>query len=224
MDFDMAVPYTPQSLPAEQDIETLRSNMIAKLRPKTLKSSQTGPFKADRTGTTPYMSINVLKRKGHDHFDDIESFFYVLLLFFLSYQGPMSKDDLFLAKDRGFALETGRPAHICSWPAEFQSWSGEHTGRASESKLTLFTVRHSESYFDVIAGSLQGRWGSQDLRESIVDLIFDCWKLFIDPPGQPRVSHQQFIDALGAWLKTNKQPPKGCNNCPFDDENGEPMV
>ncbi|KAF9221283.1 hypothetical protein BS17DRAFT_768800 [Gyrodon lividus] len=204
MDFDMAVPYTPQSLPAEQDIETLRSNMIAKLTPKeTLKSSQTGPFKADRTGTAPYMSVDVLTGKGHDHFDDLESFFYVLLLFFLSYQGPMSKDDLSLAQDRGFTLAVGRPAHICSWPPEFQSWSGAHTGRASQSKLMLLIEDCSGRHFDEIAGSLQGRWGSQDLRKSIMGLIFDSWKLFVRSPQRARVSHQQFIDVLGRKRRTN---------------------
>ncbi|KAF8625471.1 hypothetical protein AX17_006843 [Amanita inopinata Kibby_2008] len=47
------------------------------------------PSVAHRTGTTPYMSIHVLRGFGiHSAADDIESFFYVLLFICLEYSGP----------------------------------------------------------------------------------------------------------------------------------------
>ncbi|KIJ09339.1 hypothetical protein PAXINDRAFT_17573, partial [Paxillus involutus ATCC 200175] len=122
MDLDMAIPYVLQSSSqASPDVDALLNKAMDRLKPNEVPmTSQTpGPFKADRTGTTAYMSIEVLLGRGHTHFDDMESFFYVLLLFFLSYDGPMSKGKLLQAHDRGFTLQFGRPAHIHTWSPAF---------------------------------------------------------------------------------------------------------
>jgi hypothetical protein len=69
------------------------------------------------------MSINLLSGvvTAHSEYDDIESFFYILLLFFLSYTKPLPKDDLSKAQDAGFTLQATSdwPSHIATLPTRF---------------------------------------------------------------------------------------------------------
>jgi hypothetical protein len=58
--------------------------------------------------------------------------------------------------------------------------------------------------------------GPLHLRESIIELLMDCWELFSIQNGPAKVSHEQFIGVLNKWLEANEQPPEGCNNCPFN--------
>jgi hypothetical protein len=97
------------------------------------------------------MSIEVLLGRGHTHFDDMESFFYVLLLFFLSYDGPMSKENLLQAHERGFTLQFGRPAHIHTWPPAFLKWSVEDMDKAADYKKALFGLERWGDYLIQIA-------------------------------------------------------------------------
>ncbi|KAH7890508.1 hypothetical protein F5I97DRAFT_1835962, partial [Phlebopus sp. FC_14] len=85
-----------------------------------------GPFKAERTvSTAPFMSINVLARKGHTHYDDVESFLYVLVLFFMTYKHPLSTVDLCNAEARNYTqnVTNFRRSHITDWPPLFQRWN-----------------------------------------------------------------------------------------------------
>ncbi|KAF8839894.1 hypothetical protein BDN67DRAFT_969310, partial [Paxillus ammoniavirescens] len=84
MDLDMAIPYKPQPSSQPLNLKTIVEKLELRFEGKKapMTSQMSIPFKADRTGTTPYMSVNVLFGRGHSHFDDMESFFYVLLLFF----------------------------------------------------------------------------------------------------------------------------------------------
>ncbi|KAH7888981.1 hypothetical protein F5I97DRAFT_2006121 [Phlebopus sp. FC_14] len=96
INFDMAIRYEV----AKQHLQG-RAPIQAVMLWITLKEAvQNGLFKAKRTGTTPYMTIDVLDGKGHTHYDDIESFFYILLLFFFSYNGLLPQDELKDAHDR----------------------------------------------------------------------------------------------------------------------------
>ena len=54
----------------------------------------------------------------HTHFDDVESFLYVPLLFFFSYAGPLPKTALENAHEQGFvrSIGSGRLPHMRSWP------------------------------------------------------------------------------------------------------------
>ncbi|KIJ09539.1 hypothetical protein PAXINDRAFT_17370 [Paxillus involutus ATCC 200175] len=226
MDLDMAIPYRPQPSSQPRDLQAILDEAKLELKRKKapITSQTSGPFKAGRTGTTPYMSIRVLLGRGHTHFDDMESFFYVLLLFFLSYEGPMSKDDLLQAHERGFTLQFGRPAHIHTWPPAFLPWSVEDTAKAADYKRALFDLERWDDYLNKIVKSIKDRWGHLHLRESIIELIIDCWELFSIQNGPAKVPHQQFVDVLNRWLEANKQPPQGCNHCPFNDANGKQMV
>ncbi|KAF9234404.1 hypothetical protein BU15DRAFT_65762 [Melanogaster broomeanus] len=225
MDFDMAVAYTPSSSSSEDfDRETYARAILGSLKPKEVsQTSLASPFKADRTGTTPYMSVNVLRGLGHSHFDDVESFFYVLILFFVSYKGPLPAQELMEAHHRGFTLRSGRQAHIAKWPQLFKEWSGEDITQAYNAKAGLyFSRKHSMPFFQDLADKISKRWKNQELTESIITLILGCWELFLDDQlentshaARARVSHRQFIHVLDEWLQQNEVPPEGFNSCPF---------
>ncbi|KAI5994478.1 hypothetical protein EDD15DRAFT_797039 [Pisolithus albus] len=74
---------------------------------------------------SPYVSSGVLNGKSHTHFDDIESFLYVLFLFFFSYKGPLQKETLRSAWVQGFIQPVGvdRLPHVTPWPARFEQWT-----------------------------------------------------------------------------------------------------
>ncbi|KAF8138767.1 hypothetical protein EV363DRAFT_1394200 [Boletus edulis] len=102
IDLDMAIlqnadePTQPQPQPQPIEPRTRLSRFF------TLKSSAP-PEKAVRTGTFPYISYNVLWGGKHTQFDDVESFLYVLLLFFFFYTGPLSASELRRADEAGGA-------------------------------------------------------------------------------------------------------------------------
>ncbi|KIJ09336.1 hypothetical protein PAXINDRAFT_17570 [Paxillus involutus ATCC 200175] len=222
MDLDMAIPYKPQSSSQTLDWQIILAEIkLEHKRKKAPMSSQTsGPFQADRTGTTPYMSVEVLLGRGHTHFDDMESFFYVLLSFFLSYDGPMSKENLLQAHERGFTLQFGCPAHIRTWPPEFQWWTIESMKKSADYRMALFHSKRWGEYLRQVAQLFSSRWGHKDLRRNILHLITNCWALFGIQNGRAKVPHEQFIGVLNEWLEKYEQPPQGCNNCPFNSAVG----
>ncbi|KAF8833866.1 hypothetical protein BDN67DRAFT_1006240 [Paxillus ammoniavirescens] len=226
MDLDMAIPYKPQPSPQPLNLETIEEQIKLRLEHKKapMTSQMSVPFKADRTGTTPYMSIEVLFGRGHSHFDDMESFFYVLLLFFISYDGPLSKENLLQAHERGFTLRFGRAAHILTWPPQLQWWSIKNMYSSAQVKITLFCLEIWADYLAQMARLIKDKWGHINLRESIIELLVACWRLFGDQIRPAQVSHEQFIGVLNKWLEKHKQLPQGCNNCPFNDANGKQMV
>ena len=82
-------------------------------------------FSHHRKGTLPYISFNVLLGERHTHFDDVESFLYVLLLFFFSYAGPHPKTALENADEQGLVrtIGSGRLPHMRSWPKKYADWA-----------------------------------------------------------------------------------------------------
>ncbi|KAH7887117.1 hypothetical protein F5I97DRAFT_2073641 [Phlebopus sp. FC_14] len=193
MDFDMAVRYQVSEQTPEEadDIEILTNFPSYGSAPK---ESHKGPFKAERTG------------KRHAHYDDIESFFYVLLLFFNSYKGPLPTSDLDTAHRRGFSQI-------------FKPWS-ESMSSALPAKTALMTKGRSSQATYAISIVMNELWGSR-LYLAIGNLIAACLRLF---QGTPRVTHDQFIGVLDNWLKAYPAPPDGCNNCPFQDPKGRQYI
>ncbi|KAI6038670.1 hypothetical protein EDC04DRAFT_3090672 [Pisolithus marmoratus] len=203
IDFDMAIvgrpnmhkdPPPPPSIPKKQILASL-------LQPSSPLPMNDKPYKAQRTGTTPYMSIGVLRGEPHTHYDDIESFLYVLVLFFLSYKGPLQKEALRKARAQGFIQQVGagRLPHVTSWPDMFKRWaSGSH-------------AEISESYPHICS-----RWESrsQSTAPALADLILDCWMMF--SRHDLKVAHSQFIKLLQEWL-TQYAGDESNYVYPFDD-------
>ncbi|KAI6107813.1 hypothetical protein EDD16DRAFT_1620189 [Pisolithus croceorrhizus] len=98
IDFDMAIIGRSNMHQESPPPPRIHTDILASLlQPSFPMLPDDKPYKAQRTGTTPYMSIGVLRGEPHTHYDDIESFLYVLVLFFLSYKGPLRKEALTLA-------------------------------------------------------------------------------------------------------------------------------
>ncbi|KAI6103295.1 hypothetical protein EDD16DRAFT_1564444 [Pisolithus croceorrhizus] len=106
IDFDMATVDCPNM--------RLDSPPPPRLSPEEILASLVQPDsplladdKGERVGTAPYISVGVLDGYPHTHYDDIESIFYVLVLFFFSYQGPLEKEALRSAEVQGFTQSVG---------------------------------------------------------------------------------------------------------------------
>ncbi|KAH7890509.1 hypothetical protein F5I97DRAFT_1835989 [Phlebopus sp. FC_14] len=216
-DFDMAIPYDMQSV--QQSVNRQDSRVrLERMRHLYDRQSQpsdslppVGPFKAERTGTTPFMSINVLGRKGHTHYDDVESFLYVLVLFFMTYKHPLSIVDLRNAETQNYTqnVTKARRSHITDWPPLFQRWNGLPVDAAG-SKLAFFTLDDHVLAFE---GHVKHSWKNKDVALSIAYLLESCRDLFNSRPER-RVSHKDFIDVLDEWLELYPVPPAGYNSCP----------
>ncbi|KIJ64033.1 hypothetical protein HYDPIDRAFT_28927 [Hydnomerulius pinastri MD-312] len=223
MDMDMAIPYgVPQDpspeFPIPQDVLLTTAN-----NPGSANSGLE-PYKVARTGTAPYMSANVLSGIApHTHFDDIESFFYVLMLFFVSYKGPLPESELMAAHDRRFALEvtSSRPTHITPWPDEYQKWAGEMDA-AMTAKFALMNRDMLAVVQRKLSGFVMERW-VKEVVSPIKKLIFGSLALFHSGTYR-QVHHEQFIGVLEQWLEENPVPAEGQNSCPFKDENGRQAI
>ncbi|KAH7888975.1 hypothetical protein F5I97DRAFT_776073 [Phlebopus sp. FC_14] len=222
IDFDMAIRYEQRKQPM-QSLPTTEDRLFGRTSNGPSRVSQQGVFKAERTGTTPYMAINVLNAKEHTHYDDIESFFYVLLLFFFSYNGPLPTDELKDLHDRGFTqiLGSGRARNTRDWPAIFLPWSTSMT-TASDSKFALFSRNQSGTFVDKMSLELQNIWGPS--FDPVGRLVTRCLDLFQDRPLDNRVTHKQFIEVLDQWLKDFPKPVDDYNSCPFSDGAGGQLV
>ncbi|KAH7888989.1 hypothetical protein F5I97DRAFT_776624 [Phlebopus sp. FC_14] len=222
IDFDMAIRYEE---PGEllKSLPTNRARMFDAASRETSEMSQRGVFKAERTGTTPYMAINVLNAIEHTHYDDVESFFYVLLLFFFSYNGPLPKDELKDAHDRGFTqvLGSGCAKNARDWPAMFLRWSTSMTD-AAQSKFMLLSRTQSVMFVEGMIQELRNIWGPSYM--AVGALVGAFLDLFQDRPLDNRVTHKQFIEVLDQWLKDFSKPVDGYNSCPFSDGAGGQLV
>ena len=180
-------------------------------------------------GTTPYMSFNVLRGGMHTHYDDIESFLYVLLLFFFSYAGPLSEAELLAADARGFVhpLGSGRLPHMRRWPPNYALWA--------EGDMNLVALT-KDSGLNMANGGLKlvrsrdvkeciaENWPGEVLQRAIKLLLMKCWNMFIDSRRssdallsleRTKVSHRQFIELLDWWLLEYVHLEGAHSQCPF---------
>ncbi|KAI6163577.1 hypothetical protein EDD17DRAFT_1568510 [Pisolithus thermaeus] len=173
------------------------------LQPPAPLPASDEPYKAQRTGTTPYMSIGVLRGEPHTHYHDIESFLYVLVLFFLSYKGPLQKETLRRAQAQGFTqpVGAGRLPHVTAWPAMFERWASGTFQEISERKYFALAPASHASFVKDYFPHIRSRWelASQSTAPALADLILDCWMMFSH--HDLKVAHSQFIEVLQEWLK-----------------------
>ena len=172
------------------------------------------------------MSHNVLKGGRHTQFDDVESFLYVLLLFFFSYAGPLSISELRQADATGFVqhIGSGRLPHIRNWPDEYVNWADGRPEHIGALKQCLFldldgatqTLESTE-----FTDCLTNNW-PKELHDSICDLIESCIGMFHNSTlrtasknYRTEVSHAEFVETLDTWLKLYSDLEDEFSNCPF---------
>ncbi|KAF8448663.1 hypothetical protein L210DRAFT_3522817 [Boletus edulis BED1] len=183
-------------------------------------------MRALRTGTFPYISYNVLGGGRHTQFDDVESFLYVLLLFFFSYAGPLSVSELHEADEAGFihSIGSGRPSHMRNWPDKYAGWAdGETLAIADQKCFSITNVNGTKRIMESteFLGCLKNNW-PEELHVPICDLIEDSLTLFYNGTlriaangSRTEVSHTEFISTLESWLDTYSHLEDKFSHCPF---------
>ncbi|KAI5984334.1 hypothetical protein EDD15DRAFT_1733736 [Pisolithus albus] len=187
IDFDMAIvrrPNMPTPLP-EKSAKEVAAKLVASIyRPPAPLPASDEQYKAQRTGTTPYMSVGVLAGAPHTHFDDIESFLYVLVLFFVSYKGPLEKDTLKRAWLAGFTqpVGMGRLSHVTEWPDMFKEWTTGSFRQISNSKLANLHPASGARFIQCCLPHIRSRWEpvSQSTSIAVSELVSECWLMFSD--------------------------------------------
>ncbi|KAI6130881.1 hypothetical protein EDD17DRAFT_478713 [Pisolithus thermaeus] len=204
IDFDMAIVGRPNMHQDSPPPPRIHTDILASLiQPSFPSLADDKSYKAQRTGTTPYMSVGVLRGEPHTHFDDIESFLYVLVLFFLSYKGPLRKEALNAARVRGFIqpLGAGRLPHVTSWPDMFERWASGTFQEISDRKYSALGPASHAGFMQRSYPHIRSRWdsSSQTTAPALADLILKCWSMF--SRHDLKVAHKQFIEVLREWLK-----------------------
>ncbi|KAF8550236.1 hypothetical protein OG21DRAFT_1525255, partial [Imleria badia] len=206
------------SKPAEQSTSSLlmHDEKMAVKALRTVRNSHR------RQGTLPYMPFNVLLGDQHTHFDDVMSFFYVLLLFFFSYAGPLPKTVLEDAYGRGFALAPGSGclSHMRDWPKKYADWGERDPQVMAPSKGFDILSRNGPRYLEEgieLRECLKNNW-PQYLHCPIRCLLRSTFTAFSDSAkggtGRAGVSHAQFINILDKWLEEHSGLEYEYSNCP----------
>ncbi|KAH8118003.1 hypothetical protein DFH11DRAFT_1808591 [Phellopilus nigrolimitatus] len=146
IDLDMATDYIPEERPVVRDRETaVDADFLFEDADNT--STTLRDVKGDRTGTTPYMAIGVLIGEYHGVSEDLESFYYVLFLFFFSYSGPLPGDVLKKAHENNYVKSLGDEGaeyrtHMLTWPEPMRDWAQDCLPAIADSKANLFRNRY----------------------------------------------------------------------------------
>ncbi|KAF9231150.1 hypothetical protein BU15DRAFT_68575 [Melanogaster broomeanus] len=229
IDFDMAIlqePEEPTEAAATSKPKGLRKVDDTPRSSSPIQADESKPIKALRTGTTSYMSMNVLYGGRHTYFDDMESFLYLVLLFFFSYAGPLSKEELRTADAEGFVqlLGSGRLSHTRSWPEKYTKWAGESMSDIAEMKDVRLASKHSTERLIrsvEVRNCLKANWPT-GLHAGIRTLLATLWDLFVhsrltsglDVPCT-QVKHSELVGCLDEWLAEYSGEEEEFSNCPF---------
>ncbi|KAG8216315.1 hypothetical protein J3R82DRAFT_6382 [Butyriboletus roseoflavus] len=229
IDFDMAIlqdaedPTPVSNSSTESDDESSKASEQSS--PKPVAPDEKKRVKGLRTGIFPYISFNVLLGVIHTHFDDVESFLYVLFLFFFSYAGSLPKSQLEDAHEGGFVqpIGSGRLSHIRSWPRKFADWADGDPQVIVHSKFYHICNPHGAADLvqsAEIKGCLQNNW-PEGLHRPIRSLLKSTFKAFrktmkggANPGGRTELSHARFINMVDKWLITYSALEQEYSNCP----------
>jgi hypothetical protein len=162
----------------------------------------------------------------HTHFDDVESFLYVLLLFFFSYAGPLSDSELRDADEAGFvqSIGSGRPSHMRNWPKKYADWAdGKPLQIGIKKHYSISDVNGVTSIIESaeFVNCLEDNW-PEALHLPITRLIRASSRTFYNSTlrtaakgKRTEVSHAEFISMLTKWLDMYSDLEDKFSNCPF---------
>ena len=167
----------------------------------------------------------MLRGKRHTHFDDVESFLYVLLLFFFSYAGPLPKAELERAHENRFVRHTGsgRLPHMRCWPQKLADWAD---GEADDIALAKYFHVGSSEGLDFLDENIEVRDCLRDnwpanLQSPIHSLLDDAFEKFRESRKggktlreRTEVPHDKFIKVLDVWLIEHSSLEDEYSNCP----------
>ncbi|KAH8115105.1 hypothetical protein DFH11DRAFT_1591440 [Phellopilus nigrolimitatus] len=217
IDLDMATDYNPKEQPlAKAEKGFVDPSILEELSDSDEEVVKDYPAqKVDRTGTTPYMAISVLEGGNHGVREDLESFYYLIFLFFFSFRGPLPRDVLKEAHEIKYVKKLGDEGasyrtHMFPWPGHMQQWSHGPFSVIAASKKQFFD--HSAEVYAAFKRLAKNGWEAE--YSSMCRLFAPSHNMFFHE-NSPAPSHDLFIGILRDWLKTYPVPPAGRNSCPF---------
>ena len=156
----------------------------------------------------------------------MESFLYVLFLFFSSYTGPLSDSELRKADETGFvqSIGSGPPSHMRNWPKKYADWADGDPLEIGEHKHSRISTFHGVTRITQRAefvNCLENNW-PEELHIPITLLIRASFRIFYNSVlhiaprvSHTEVSHAEFISKLDKWLDTYSDLEDKFSNCPF---------
>ena len=166
----------------------------------------------------------MLRGNRHTHFDDVESFLYVLLLFFFSYAGPLPKAELECAHENGFVRPVGSGSlpHMRSWPKKFADWADGEARSVGLSKAIHISTTDGLEFIlqdDKVGDCFRDNW-PEDLQSPIRSLLKDAFAAFRTSiqgsaalGGRTELSHDKFVKILDDWLQKYSGFEAEYSNC-----------
>ena len=154
----------------------------------------------------------------------------MLLLFFFSYAGPLSKEELQAAHEKGFVrpIGSGPLPHVRRWPQELVAWSDGDPRNIARLKSFYITNPGSVEflYTDAEVGDcLKNNW-PEDFQSPIRSLLEEIFTTFRESlkgnkthKGRTEVSHTEIIKVLEDWLKEHSELGRkySANHQEFED-------
>ena len=172
------------------------------------------------------MATTTFTIHGNTHFDDVESFLYVLLLFFFSYSSPLPVSELHEADKAGFVepIGFGRPAHVRNLPKRYADWADGDTMDIADKKhsaiSTLDGIQRTIKSAEFL-NCLEHNWPKK-LHVPISRLIAASFKTFYNSTlctqakgSHTEVSHTEFVSTLDRWLSMYAHLEEEFSSCPF---------
>ena len=158
----------------------------------------------------------------------MESFLYVLFLFFSSYTGPLSDSELRKADETGFvqSIGSGPPSHMRNWLKKYADWADGDPLEIGEHKHSRISTFHGITRITQRAefvNCLENNW-PEELHLPITHLIEASFRTFynstlrtdsIARESRTEVSHAEFIGTLDKWLVAYSDLEDKFSNCPF---------
>ena len=152
----------------------------------------------------------------------------MLLLFFFSYAGPLSRSELRRADEVGFvqSIGSGRPSHMRNWPKLYADWADgnpQHIGSYKYHDIAtpptgVRGVIRGPEFVDC----LQNNW-PEELHHPITHLIEASFRTFYNSTrridtkeSRTEVSHAEFVSTLDKWLDKYSDLEDKFSNCPFE--------
>ena len=156
----------------------------------------------------------------------MESFLYVLLLFFFSYAGSLSDTELRTADENGFVqpVGSGRLRHMRNWPRKYAEWADDDTENiAGQKKVAIATY---DGVTELIkspgfVNCLDNQW-PKELHTPIRNLILSSFTIFWESTlrtpakgSRTEVQHAEFVKTLDMWLDERPDLEDKYSHCPF---------
>ncbi|KAJ7227484.1 hypothetical protein GGX14DRAFT_693344 [Mycena pura] len=149
------------------------------------------------TGTCPFMAVEVMNGAPRRLRHDVESVFYLMFFFFMTFNGPGTED----------SIPHGNP-----WPYRIRQWTnGSDLATMGSNKSGYFSIPTVVQRN--LQEDLQPHWRPSETSNVISDLIYGAYRLLwnVEPgfayPAMGNRTPEAFIKYLENWLTEDRNLP-----------------